>query len=110
MSIYAQQTRKTGFGKILWFTIGLAIGVVVTLFFANLVLRSGHTYAEMDWNGDGDTSLDEMLYSVDVGVRSVEVNGCPCRFFFEYKDGRPIKTMCDGKVIDFDPYAPTVEQ
>ncbi|WP_374653440.1 hypothetical protein [Dongia sp.] len=102
--------KKTDFGRVLCFVLGMTMGIFLTGALAHEVIGSGHTDAEMDWNGDGETSLGEMLYGIDVGVRSVEVNGCPCRFFFEYKDGRSIKTMCDGKIVDFDPYAPAVGQ
>lgn len=106
MSTNAPQMKKTNFGKMLSLAIGMVIGGALTGFVAYLVIRSGHTYAEMDWNNDKETSLSETLHSLDVGVRSVEVNGCPCRYFFEYKDGRPIKTLCDGKAVILNPTLP----
>lgn len=59
---------------------------VATAFFAH-----GYTLADMDWNGDGRTTLAETIQGSDVGERR-SPNGC--REFFAYKDARPIKTVC----------------
>lgn len=96
--------------KLVYVALGVAIGVFMTGIVAHWILASGYTYAEMDWNEDGQTTLREMLHgAADVGVQEVEVNGRPCRRFFDYKDGRGIKVLCDGKSMTFNPGDPLYE-
>ena len=47
--------------------------------------------------------------AAEVGVENVDVNGRTCKRFFEYKDGRGIKVLCDGKVMTFNPGDPLYE-
>ncbi len=93
-------------GRLPCFILGLALGIGPTYGIAHMIAVNGYSYPEMDWDQDGVTTLTEMLHAGDVGVQSREVNGCPCRYFFEYKDGRPIKTLCDGKAVTLDPNLP----
>ena len=67
----------------------LAVGYLA---FASL--RAAQTYgygvADMDWNGDGSTSLGEFFASADIGSRP---RG-ECREFFSLKDGLPVREDC----------------
>lgn len=86
-------------GRLSCFILGLALGIGLTFGVAHWIVTKDYTYSEMDWDQDGATTLAEMLHAGEVGVQSREVGGRPCRYFFEYKDGRPIKTLCDGKAV-----------
>ncbi|WP_374374744.1 hypothetical protein [Dongia sp.] len=80
------------------FLVGILLGGTLVYWGGKFVLQSGYTLHEMDWNDDGETTFGEMLHAVDVGMSPV--TGKPgCRYFFEYKDGRPIKTVCEGKTV-----------
>jgi hypothetical protein len=95
------------FGKLACFVVGAGIGILVAGAIGHYILASGYNYAEMDWNEDGETSLSEMLHgAADVGVENVDVNGRSCKRFFEYKDGRTVKALCDGKAVSLDPTRP----
>lgn len=59
--------------------------------------RNGYDYEEMDWNQDGRTSIAEIIDSSDVGTRQTIVNGVQCMEYFAYKDGLPIKVICQKK-------------
>lgn len=54
----------------------------------------GFSIAEMDWNGDGVTSITEFFSTMDVGVYTEEVDGKQCRKVFRTKDGAPITELC----------------
>ena len=79
-----------------WLSLVVIFLAVVFYFLARSlsVLDSGYSWGEMDWNGDGSTSISEFFYSSDVGVRSAEHNGERCKEFYSYKDGLPVKTIC----------------
>ena len=61
---------------------------------ATLVWRSGYSIAEMDWDGDGATSVSEMLKSVDIGSRLVVKGGVECIEYFQFKDGVALRVLC----------------
>lgn len=83
------------------FLIGILLGGALVYWGGRFVLAPGYTLQEMDWNDDGETRLGEILHAIDVGMSFV--NGKPgCRYFYELKDGRPIKTVCDGKTVSRD--------
>ena len=58
------------------------------------VLAKGYTWAEMDWNSDGTTSLEEFFWSSDIGTREKIVGSEKCTEYFWYKDGLPVKIKC----------------
>lgn len=51
----------------------------------------------MDWDEDGLTSISEFFHSSDVGKREIEVDGKVCMEYFSYKDGLPIKQVCESE-------------
>ena len=97
------------FGRLFCFLLGAALGILITGSLAYDILSNNYTYAEMDWDQDGHTTISEMLHGGDVGNQDVKVSGRPCRRFFEYKDGRTIKVVCDGKIMTFNPGDPQYE-
>ncbi len=54
----------------------------------------GLTTAEMDWDGDGATSLGEIIGATDYGLRVTQTDGRECRLIFAYKDGMPHSDTC----------------
>lgn len=56
--------------------------------------RSGLTWREMDLDRDGSTSLTEVWFVSDYGVRAVTVGGQRCEEVFLLKDGSPLKVRC----------------
>ncbi|MDP9838844.1 hypothetical protein J2T09_003616 [Neorhizobium huautlense] len=58
------------------------------------VLQHGYSWKQMDWNGDGTTTIAEFFEASDVGKREVIVDGRACIEFFAYKDAMPIRTDC----------------
>ena len=105
-----RKPRSLPLGKSLCFVTGFVLGGLSVGAIAHEIITIGYSYGEMDWNDNGWTTLGEMLDSVNVGVEQVEVKGRACHYFFAYKDARMIKTVCDGKSIDFDPYGPQYPQ
>jgi hypothetical protein len=57
-------------------------------------LGKGLSLPEMDWNGDGRTTVGEFFDTMNVGVSPTEIDGKPCRDVYALKDGRPIKSLC----------------
>src|SRR5262245_21502050 len=81
----------------LWIFFGLLCGVpcgMLTIGFASHLIESGYSWQDMEWNGDHRTTTGEILQSLDVGVRSIQVNGRSCREFFSLKDGRTVRLTC----------------
>lgn len=77
--------------------IFVAFAFPVALYFCFLgyaSLQHGYSWKEMDWNGDGTTTITEFFEASDVGKREVIVDGRACIEFFAYKDAMPIRTDC----------------
>ena len=55
-----------------------------------------HDWEEMDWDGDGQTTLAEAFGGADVGRREVSVQGRACTELFAFKDGRTVRIDCPG--------------
>ena len=72
----------------------LALPVAYVSLIAVGASRSGLTWAEMDLDHDGSTTLTEVWFVSDHGVRPVTVAGRQCSEIFLLKDGLPIKTIC----------------
>ena len=81
---------------------GLAAVLILGLFGASayvsvrvfLAFQNGHRISEMDWNGDGRTSLLEVVYGSDVIRRKINVGSDECVEFRSMKDASTIKTVC----------------
>lgn len=74
---------------------GLLVCAALYLVAVNLVsLGQGYSWADMDWDRNGSTSLGEFLSAADTGHREVQRQGKTCTEYFAYKDGMGIKTVC----------------
>jgi hypothetical protein len=77
--------------------LGLLVGLPALVIGVDLVVafaESPVTWADMDWNSDGRTSLAELARSLDVGVRPTSPDVRACREFFSLKDGLPMRVQC----------------
>ena len=52
------------------------------------------TFGEADLNHDGAVSFTEAEYIASSGRRTYSQRGKTCTEFFAYKDGLPLKTLC----------------
>jgi len=60
------------------------------------VFNSPLSLEKMDLNEDGWVSFSEADYSGNYGTRKVGINNS-CTEYFAYKDGLPLKVVCDDK-------------
>jgi hypothetical protein len=74
--------------------VAAGIALVASTIIGMETVGKGLSISEMDWNGDGTTSIGEFLATMDVGVYAEQVNGKQCRRVFRTKDGSPIKELC----------------
>jgi hypothetical protein len=79
--------------------IAFAICFVFVSIISVIIIRKGYDFQEMDWNGDGNTSLREFFKSIDVGKRYVVLDNYTCVEYYTYKDLRPIKRICNDKTV-----------
>lgn len=77
--------------------LGFAFIYVGALIVANWM--SDHSSADSDWNSDGKTTLFELFEGIDIGKRELVIQNLNCVEYFAYKDGLPIKTLCNGKLM-----------
>lgn len=80
--------------------VAIAIFSVPLIFFTlYLALRAygamqhGYTWQEMDWDGDGTTTIIEFFGASDVGKRPL-IDNPKCVEYFAYKDGYPVRIVC----------------
>lgn len=59
------------------------------------VWETGYSWKEMDWDGNGSTSILELFESSDIGRRQVTSNGVKCTEYYSFKDGLRIKLSCE---------------
>ena len=57
-------------------------------------MSRGVTWADLDADGDGTTTLAEAFGAGDIGVREVWRDGRACREVFALKDGMPVRLRC----------------
>jgi hypothetical protein len=82
----------------------LALGILVLILaypacIALGALERGYGWREMDWNGDGRTTLSEFLASADIDKRSIERGQDVCWEYYALKDGLPVRTDCGLRVF-----------
>ena len=72
------------------------LGFAAYLYAPFLVARASVpvTFGEADLNHDGAVSLTEADYIASSGRRTYFRAGRTCTEFFAYKDGLPLKTVC----------------
>lgn len=76
------------------FGMPLLLLVLHTGFLAVVALRSHYSWREMDWDGDGRTTLAEALATADVLERPAVRQGRRCVELVWAKTGRPIRVEC----------------
>ncbi len=74
--------------------IPICFGFVLLVYAFVVGLRQGYGWQEMDWDKDGHTSIFDVLAAGDIGKREAKWQDRSCFEYFEYKDGRRIKTDC----------------
>ena len=72
----------------------LAVGVI--LFYTLLALAQGYSWTDMDWNGDGRTTLGEFYYGIDTIRRPVARGALTCEEIIDLKGGRTMRVTCPG--------------
>ncbi len=83
-----------------WLTVGLILGMPLVLaalhvaFLAVAAARSRFSWREMDWDGDGRTTLREALATADVLERPAERHGRRCVELIWARTGRRIRLEC----------------
>jgi hypothetical protein len=79
-------------GRWRWVVPGFVL--VVAGYPVAAVLSAGHGWRTSDWNRDGRTTPGEWFLGMDVGTRSVVVQGQACTEYFDFKDGMPLRVDC----------------
>ena len=74
--------------------VGLLIGTYVFLYYS-WIIDPRYTLEEMDLDSSGLVSYSEADYVTNSGERKIVVSGKSCIEYFAYKDGLPIKTVCN---------------
>jgi len=72
----------------------LVLAVIYYSYLAVNVARSPYRWREMDWNGDGRTTLGEFFATTDVIRRGVTRDGRECTEFVSARTGRAYRTEC----------------
>lgn len=82
--------------RVLFWVLAVPAAVVVLVFFwrAVAVWRTGYDWNQMDWNGDGHTTVAEFFQTTDVGVRVLQVANQSCVEYFDLKHHRRIRLSC----------------
>jgi hypothetical protein len=81
-------------GKIKFFFVTLLSLTFIILCY--WIISQGYTWNEMDWNGDGSTSLEEFFESADIQKREFNEGTENCTEYFRLKDGLDVKTVCES--------------
>jgi hypothetical protein len=72
----------------------LVLAVIYYSYLAVNVSRSRYSWREMDWNGDGRTTLGEFFATTDVIRRPVTREGRTCDELVSARTGRTYRTEC----------------
>ncbi len=78
--------------SVLLVTLPVAFILFLYLWFLH---ASPLSFNEMDLNKNGWVSFSEADYTGNYGIKQIVVNGKTCTEYFAYKDGLPIKVMCN---------------
>lgn len=78
----------------------LLIPVLFYLYlYVTALMDSKFTWKEMDLNNNGFVTFSEASYVSSSGARKIQVNGKECIEHFAYKDGLPVKIVCNDNVL-----------
>lgn len=72
--------------------------VLVAIYFSfriAVAFSHGYTISDMDWDSNGSTRIDEIIQGSDIGLRILQNDQEKCYEYFRYKDGLPIKIVCE---------------
>ncbi|HEX5817560.1 MAG TPA: hypothetical protein VFY20_01680 [Gemmatimonadales bacterium] len=72
----------------------LVLAVIYYSYLAVNVSRSPYSWREMDWNGDGRTTLGEFFATTDVIRRPVTEGGRACDELVSARTGRRYRMEC----------------
>lgn len=78
--------------------ITLAICIIILIYPTmrlTAALQQGYSWDEMDWDQDGQTSINDLFAASEIGRRPIEFEGEKCREYFLYKDGSTVKRNCN---------------
>lgn len=76
------------------FGMPVILGILYTGFLAILAMTSHYSWRQMDWDGNGHTSIREALATADVLKRPVEDQSRKCTELFWAKSGLRIRLEC----------------
>lgn len=71
--------------------------ILAVLFYGKLAIavqQTRFTWKEMDWNGDGRTTISEYFQTADVLERKVERDGKECVELFSARSGKVLRVEC----------------
>jgi hypothetical protein len=68
--------------------------LALAAYYGFALMSMGYGWSEMDWDQDGTTSLNELLYSTEVGKREIVLDGEECTEYFRLKDAMPFRVDC----------------
>lgn len=89
------------------FVASVFVALFTWLAFATLgTLQQGYAWTEMDWNGDGMTSIAEFLDASYVGKRPVGREEPACFEYYALTDASLIRTVCPLAATSSSPRAP----
>ena len=69
------------------------VAVAGYLLFA-VTVSNGLAIQEVDWNGDGQIAVSEVIDAIDIRKRDVLVEGETCKEYFSLKDGLTVRMEC----------------
>jgi len=83
--------------------------IIITIFIFTILIcylsirvivafNRGYSFAEMDWNQDGETTIFEMIIASDIGKRIIISDNSKCCEYYSFKDGLTIKIICSKNI------------
>ena len=83
-------------GRVLFYLLAAPAMLLLLLYGwrAIQVRQRGFTWAEMDWDGSGRTSIGEFFATSSVGTRLTTLDGRTCVSYFWISTQRPIRVSC----------------
>ena len=84
------------FARVLFYLVTAPAMLLVLLYGwrAVQVWQRGYAWKEMDWDGNGRTSIREYFATTSVGTRLTTLDGRTCVSYFWIATQRPIRVSC----------------